>query len=397
MQESTLILVLNAGSSSLKFSLLALPQEHEILKGIAERLGETQSSFWVHFPEKKELELPPSAHLPEALSALKALLSRQNLSPRIAAIAHRVVHGGERFKNTTHLNGKVLDVLKSLIPLAPLHNPANIQGIEAALNEWPDLPQYAVFDTAFHQSMPKVAYRYALPSSLYTEDGIRRYGFHGSSHQFVSARLKTLDPHAAERVITAHLGNGCSMAAILNGKSVDTSMGMTPLEGLVMGTRCGDLDPGVVLYLLSQKGLSTKALNRLLNKESGLLGLSGLSNDVRSLDRARQEGHTGAALALEIFAYRAAKAAAALCVGLGGLDCLVFTGGIGENSAWVRERIVAHLGFLGLLLDPELNFGCQGQEARISLHEQPAVWVIPTQEERMIARESFEKMKAENK
>lgn len=397
MQATTLILVLNAGSSSLKFSLLEMPHETEILKGMAERLGETQSRFMVHYPELKELELPPTAHVSDALVALKALLSRQHLSPRIGAIAHRVVHGGERFKNTTHLNGEVLDVLKSLIPLAPLHNPANIQGIEAALAEWPDLPQYGVFDTAFHQTMPKLAYRYALPTALYTEDGIRRYGFHGTSHQFVSGRLRQLSPQTGERVITAHLGNGCSMAAILNGKSVDTSMGMTPLEGLVMGSRCGDLDPGVLLYLLTQKGLSPNAVNRLLNKESGLLGLSGLSNDVRSLDRARQEGHTGAALALEIFAYRAAKAAAALCVSLGGLDSLVFTGGIGENAAWVRERIVAHLGFLGLVLDPELNQGCMGHEARISLHEHPAIWVIPTQEERMIARESFEKMKAENK
>lgn len=397
MHEPTLILVLNAGSSSLKFSLLEMPAETEILKGLAERLGEPQSRFQVKFPEKKELELPAQAHLPEALAALKTLLTRQHLSPRISAIAHRVVHGGERFKNTTRLNPEVLAVLKDLIPLAPLHNPANIQGIEAALAEWPDLPQYGVFDTAFHQTMPKVAYRYALPTELYRKDAIRRYGFHGTSHHFVSARLKALHPQGAERVITAHLGNGCSMAAILAGKSVDTSMGMTPLEGLVMGTRSGDLDPGVVLFLLEQKGMSPAQVNRLLNKESGLLGLSGLSNDVRSLDQARQEGHTGAALALEVFAYRAAKAAAALCVSLGGLDSLAFTGGIGENAAWVRERIVAHLGFLGLVLDPEKNSFCQGQEARISLHEHPAVWVIPTQEERMIARESYDRMKAEEK
>lgn len=388
-------LVLNAGSSSLKFCLLSLPDETEQLKGLAERLGEAESCLKLTLPEPCELPLPAHAGHAEALQALQAYLEHTSLSQDLSAIAHRVVHGGEDFKQTTRLTPELQVRIRDLIPLAPLHNPANLAGVEAAIQAWPDLPQYAVFDTAFHQSMPQHAYLYALPQDLYREQGIRRYGFHGTSHAYISSRLRALQPDKSRRILSAHLGNGCSMAAILDGQSVDTSMGMTPLEGLVMGTRSGDLDPGVLLFLLEQLKYSAADLNRLLNKQSGLLGLSGFSNDVRSLDLARQQGNEQAQLALEIFAYRAAKAAAALMVALGGLDILAFTGGIGENAAWLRQRIVAHLNYLGLQIDPDLNAACRSQELCLSPACEPAVWVIPTQEERMIAREAYAQMKVE--
>lgn len=397
MSDAIGILVLNAGSSSLKFSLIQWPHEQEIFKGLAERLGEAESTLRLQAPEILSLPLPSGATHEGALQALQLVLERYTGQFSLAAIAHRVVHGGEHFKTTARLSADMLQTLEKLSHLAPLHNPANLAGIRAATTAWPGLPQYAVFDTAFHQGMPASAYLYALPQELYREHGIRRYGFHGTSHAYVSARLRELLPgSASHRLITAHLGNGCSMAAILDGRSVDTSMGMTPLEGLVMGTRSGDLDPGVLLFLLEQCQYSPAQLNQLLNKKAGLLGISGLSNDVRSLLQAKAEGHAGARLALDIFTYRAAKAAAVLAVPLGGLDALVFTGGIGENAAPIRQQIVAQLGFLGLQLDPQRNAALQGAEGCISTPGGPSVWVIPTQEERMMAREAYSCMKAEH-
>jgi acetate kinase len=380
------ILVLNAGSSSLKFVVLELTSEIEIVKGLAERLGEPEAILQCHLNTKMRLELPARAGIHQALSCVGAYLNTLQLGSELMGIGHRVVHGGEHFQETTALTPAVLKQLKDISCLAPLHNPANIAGIEAALHNWPDLPHFAVFDTAFHQTMPEVAYRYALPEIYYTQKDIRRYGFHGASHSYVASRVRDLlGEKACRRVISAHLGNGCSLAAIKNGKSVDTSMGFTPLEGLVMGTRCGDLDPGVLLYLLQEQQMSPKDLNHLLNKESGLLGLSGLSNDFRSLIQAREAGHAGAALALDVFTYRAAKGIAALCMPLGGLDTLVFTGGIGENASWARQRILEHLAYLGLDCDPIKNENCK--EGPISHSESPSAWVIPTREELMIARQ----------
>ncbi|PIQ25337.1 acetate kinase [bacterium (Candidatus Blackallbacteria) CG17_big_fil_post_rev_8_21_14_2_50_48_46] len=398
MHQAAAILVLNAGSSSLKFSLLRLSDQTELLKGLAERLGEENPQIKFQAPEEKIVKLPPNARHAQALEHLHQEWGPLSEQVDLISIGHRVVHGGERFQEPTPINVEVIAHLKDLIPLAPLHNPANLAGIEAALHNWPEVPQFAVFDTAFHQTLPEIAYRYALPESYYRDHAIRRYGFHGISHRYVSERLKAcVSSEQTRRIISAHLGNGCSLAAIYEGVSCDTTMGFTPLEGLMMGTRSGDLDPGILLYLLDSQNMSHAELNRLLNKTSGLLGLSGLSNDVRSLIEAMQAGHAGAKLALEIFAYRTAKAIAALCVPLKGLDTLIFTGGIGENAAWLREKIIGHLGFLGLEINLEKNANCQAQESCISLTHAPGAWVIPTREEWMIAKECALALEKEDK
>ena len=302
-----------------------------------------------------------------------------------------MVHGGERFTASVLVDDEVIAAIRSFIPLAPLHNPHNLAGIEAVRAARPDLPQVAVFDTAFHHTMPPRAYRYAVPEEWYARYGVRRYGFHGTSYRFVSARAATLlgRPLGELRLVTAHLGNGCSLAAVRDGVSVDTTMGLTPMEGLVMGTRSGDIDPGVFGYLAERAGLSVGQLTDMLNTASGLAGLSGVGNDMRAVESAAAGGNERARLALEVFVHRLAKAIAGMVVGLDRLDALVFTGGIGENSVTVRGRVLARLAFLGLAEDPRAN-ARHGRDTggRISPDGPVLALVVPTDEELMIARDT---------
>ena len=307
-----------------------------------------------------------------------------------------MVHGGERFSDSVLVDEEVLDAIRTFSRLAPLHNPANLAGLEAVAQARPGLPQVAVFDTAFHQTMPPAAYRYAVPQEWYTRHAVRRYGFHGTSYRFVSERAATLlgrppagHPPAALRLVVAHLGNGCSAAAISGGQSVDTTMGLTPMEGLVMGTRSGDVDPGLLGYLAEQTGRSAADLTDALDTRSGLLGLSGTSNDMRAISEAAERGDERARLALDVFVHRLAKAIAGLAASLGGLDALVFTAGIGENSVVIRGRVLARLGFLGLAEDPAAN-AAHGRATggRISRPGPVQALVVPTDEELMIARDT---------
>ena len=363
------ILALNAGSSSLKYRLFRMTAEVEevLAEGAAERVD-------------------GAAVLP---AAQKAIAQCRPLG--IDAVGHRLVHGGAKFQEPTRITPEVLDALRGLRELDPLHNPTEVALIEAAQNLLPDVPAFALFDTAFHRTLPEVAYRYALPMDLSERLGLRRYGFHGLSHRFVSERLLQCLGRAASGtwLITCHLGSGASVCALRDGRSVDTSMGLTPLEGLVMGTRSGDIDPGLLLYLLRTQNMTPKQLDDLLNQGSGLKGLSGGTGDVRDLEQAASGGDAYAELALEIFAYRVRKYLGAYASILGGLDAVAFTGGIGEHSAAMRQRICRGMEFLNLRLDAGHNQTATGKEAaQISVDNGPiSVWVIPTDEERQIARE----------
>jgi acetate kinase len=306
----------------------------------------------------------------------------------VKAVGHRIVHGGEVFKSTVVITDEVIAEIEKCSKLAPLHNPANLLGLRIATSQFPDLPQVGVFDTSFHQTMPEHAYLYAVPMSLYREHGVRRYGFHGTSYRYITSKASALlgKPLEETAFVCAHLGNGASATAILGGKSVDTTMGLTPLEGSVMGTRSGDIDPGVIGYLGSELGLDVAGVMDILNKKSGLLGLSEISSDCRELQEAAAAGDKAAELALEIFSYRLAKHIAALTVGLGRLDALLLTGGIGENSAYVRAKVIKRLGFLGLTLDEEANKACtRGKAGPITVEGSVPALVINTDEELMIA------------
>ncbi|MCH8551431.1 MAG: acetate kinase [Natronospirillum sp.] len=389
---ASMILVLNSGSSSLKFSIFNSADQTEPVSGLAENLGQPDARLTVRSADGKTSRELPGADHQVALEALVAALSERGFSPEHwLAAGHRVVHGAESFSASVRVTEDIVQRIDDISHLAPLHNPANLEGIRALSRLLPDLPQVAVFDTAFHQTIPAAAYTYALPYHLYEDHGIRRYGFHGTSHRYVSSeavRLLQLEPDH-HRVITAHLGNGCSACAVKNGQSLDTTMGMTPLEGLVMGTRSGDVDPSIHLFLHERTGMNLAEITGLLNRESGLLGISGLSNDMRTLLAAAEDGHARAELAIEVFCYRLARGISSLLVATGGLDALVFTGGIGENAAGVRERTVYHLGWLGLNLDvtANLNHG-RYQQGIISTTQEPAVLVIPTREEWMIAQDT---------
>ncbi|WP_404394762.1 acetate kinase [Pseudoalteromonas phenolica] len=389
---SSHVLVLNCGSSSLKFAIIDTVSGDELLSGLAERLGEQDPQIKYKFNGDKQLiALSPNDAHQTAIAKLVELVKQLQLDSSLIAVGHRVVHGGEHFTKSALITPDVIEAITRTSSLAPLHNPANLLGIEAAQSAFSHLPQIAVFDTAFHQSMSPEAFLYALPYTLYKQNGIRRYGFHGTSHAFVSAEaIKTLKlEETNSKVISAHLGNGCSVTAIKNGKSVDTSMGMTPLEGLVMGTRSGDIDPGIFNYLTEQLNYSAKQIDTLLNKESGLLGISELSNDCRTIEESAADGHQQAALALDIFCYRLAKQIAAFVVPLGGLDALIFTGGIGENSDVIRAKVVAHLSFLGLEIDNDKNLAARfGSEGVITKQTSPCAIVVPTNEEWMIANDA---------
>ncbi len=370
------VLVLNAGSSSLKFALTDTAARRHLVRGRVERVGEA-GSFLVLGGKT----LPVDA--PDHHRALAAALRHADLEA-FQAVGHRVVHGGS-IRESRLIDEALIRRIEALVPLAPLHNPANLEGIRAAKAQFPDLPQVAVFDTAFHQTLPPEAYRYALPRDL-AEAGLRRYGFHGISHAYVSERAAELlgRPLAELKLVTLHLGNGASATAVRGGESVDTSMGFTPLEGLVMGTRPGDLDPGLVLELVRRKGL--EETERILNHASGLLGLSGRSRDLRDLHRAAKAGDAAAREALSVYVYRIAKYVGAYAAALGGIDALVFTAGVGENDPWIRAEVVARLGFLGFALDPEKN----ARHGPIITREgaAPVALVVPTDEEQKIALET---------
>jgi acetate kinase len=385
------ILVINAGSSSLKFALVNEQQEQFPIQGLAERLGSNEAMLhWQQNGEKHSQSISHASHT-EALAQLLPLVEKV-AGGKITGVGHRVVHGGEDFTAACLIDQKTLAAINANTPLAPLHNPANLQGITAVSELYPNLPQVAVFDTAFHQSMPAKAYRYALPEELYRKHGVRRYGFHGTSHQYVSTQAAKLAGLAVDNSswLIAHLGNGCSSCAVLNGHSVDTSMGMTPLEGLVMGTRSGDVDPNLHGHLARTLGWSLSDIDRMLNQDSGLLGLSGLSNDMRQLEAARADGHAGATLAIDVFCYRLAKSLAALSCALPNLDGLVFTGGIGENSELIRAKTVAQLGLLNLSIDSDANANCiRGKAGPIHQFSSRRILVVPTNEERQIAIEAL--------
>lgn len=394
MQKSSLVLVLNCGSSSLKFAIIDPRCGRELVSGIGEALGQPDCRVkWTLNGEKLAKNLPAKSDHRAVIQFLvgEILDQEPSLKSQLLAIGHRVVHGGEKFSHSVLIDAPVTEAIRECCALAPLHNPAALVGIEAAGNAFPELPQVAVFDTAFHQTIPRHAFIYALPYALYRDHGIRRYGMHGTSHRYVAARAAEMLNLAFNEanIISAHLGNGASITAIRDGKSVDTSMGLTPLEGLVMGTRSGDVDPGLLMHLGAHLDYSMKQLNELLNKQSGLLGISELSNDCRELEQAAETGHTGAILALEIFCYRLAKYIAAYYVPLIDVDALVFTGGIGENSSLIRDKVLTHLRGLGYRVDPERNLQARfGEEGGIHMENTPAVLVIPTNEEWVIARDA---------
>lgn len=389
------ILVINAGSSSLKFAVFEPLQQKLRLSGIAERIGKENARFTSQSEDKtKHVQDGLIATHRAALTKVLGLIASQLGTDTLTGIGHRVVHGGEHFRESVIINDEILTKIRSCNHLAPLHNPANLVGIEALQEQLPTLPQVAVFDTAFHQSIPPAAYTYALPTSLYQQHGLRRYGFHGTSHRYVA--MKTADllnkPLHELNLISAHLGNGCSATAIKQGKSVDTTMGLTPLEGLVMGTRSGDVDPGLLLHLNSALSYSTEDLNELLNRKSGLLGISGLSNDMRALLAAQEQGHQKASLAIEVFCYRLAKAIASLAVPAYPVDALIFTGGIGENAAYVRNKVCQQLAVLGIAADVTANQNHgRDQCGQISADScKIKVVVVPTNEELLIAMDTNE-------
>ena len=382
------VLVINCGSSSIKYALIDADPQAPRLAGLAERLGSSDARLKGKDSAGESFTQPlPNADHADALNAIL-----QRLEGRVpGAVGHRIVHGGEHFTQAALIDDSVIEAIETTAALAPLHNPTNLAGIAATRKVFPDLPQVAVFDTAFHQTLPPRAYRYALPEALYTEHGIRRYGFHGTSHAFVSQRAGELSGRGAGGWLTAHLGNGCSTAAVWNHQSLDTSMGLTPLEGLVMGTRSGDVDPGLHAHLHRQLGWSLDEIDDVLNKQSGLLGLSGLTNDMREVEEQAVAGHPAAKLALDVFCYRIAKSLAALSCALPKLDGVIFTGGIGENSPIVRREVLALLPHFGFSLDEASNEATiRGKESKLDSagHQGPEVWVIPTDEEGRIAMET---------
>jgi acetate kinase len=383
---SGVVLVLNSGSSSVKFALITADTGERVWGGLAEKVGTAGAVLHVlHPPDATEEEALPDG---SRSAVIARILDR---APALLGAGHRVVHGGDRFSASVLIDDEVIAAIRSFAPLAPLQNPADLEGIETIRAAQPGLPQVAVFDTAFHQTMPPAAYRYAVPEEWYTRHGVRRYGFHGTSYRFVAERAAALLGKRPDevRLVTAHLGNGCSAAAIRDGVSVDTTMGLTPLEGLVMGTRSGDVDPGVFGYMAGQTGQSAEELTDVLNKRSGLLGLSGASNDMRTVQDAAARGDERARLALEVFVHRLAKAIAGLVTSLERLDAVVFTGGIGEQSAVVRSLVLARLGFLGLAEDPEANAAHgRATSGRISRPAPVQALVVPTDEELMIARDT---------
>ena len=392
------IIVLNCGSSSIKYQLFDMTKNTVLSKGVVEKVG-LHGSFikCERFDgDKTQLVGEILDHQTGIEYILGILTSKKhgvlNSFSEIDAVGHRVVLGGEEFDKSAFINDYVVQKIEESAALAPLHNPANLKGIYAMQSLLPDVPQVATFDTAFHQTMPEKAYMYAIPYALYKKYRIRRYGFHGTSHLYVSRRACEVvgADFEKQRVITCHLGNGASIAAIMNGKSVDTSMGLTPLEGLIMGTRSGDIDPGALMYIMKREGLDVQTADSLLNKHSGMLGLSGISSDMREITQAAfDQNNERAKLSLEMYAYRVKKYIGAYTAAMGGVDIVVFTGGIGENAFQVRAAICKDMEFLGMDFDPELNFEVRGKEHTISKPgSRVKLMIIPTNEELVIARDT---------
>lgn len=381
----------------MKYQLINREKRKVLAKGLLEKIGEINSSQVHHIGGKVVKKQDEVANYEEGLRSILALLLDEKRgvikdASEISVVGHRVVHGGEDFFHSVLIDDEVIKTIKSYISLAPLHNPPNLAGIKAARSLLPDVPQVAVFDTAFHQTLPEKAFLYALPYQYYDEYKIRRYGFHGTSHRYIAERAaKCLKKPLKElKIITCHLGNGCSITAIDKGKSIDTSMGFTPLEGLVMGTRCGDVDAAAVLFLMEKENFTTAQMDNLLNKQSGLLGISGISNDLRKVQKWVVKGDQRAKLALEVFAYRIKKYIGAYSAVLGGLDALIFSAGIGENEANIRDKVCQGLEFLGVYLDKKKNRARSKASRFISTESSPAkILVIPTNEEEMIAEETW--------
>ena len=390
------VLVVNCGSSSIKYQLYRMPEGSVISKGFVERIGQPDAALEHRFDDEvRRVKCRIADHEEGMALILETLVGSDGVLSdvrEIAAVGHRVVHGGEEFTGSVCITQEVIESIERFSDLAPLHNPPNLTGIRAAMRKLPDVPQVACFDTAFHATIPEVAYTYALPYELYEKFGVRRYGFHGTSHRYVARRAaQLLGKHKYEiNCITAHLGNGCSITAVREGRSVDTSMGLTPLEGLVMGTRSGDFDPAILFYL-AERGYDMASLNKLCNKQSGLLGVSGESNDMRTLIEKAETGNQRARLAIDIFSYRIKKYVGMYAAVLGRVDALVFTGGIGENAAHVRATACEGLEVLGLAVDADLNRQIIGRrEGLISTPKsRTKVLVIPTDEEAAIAADTY--------
>lgn len=388
------ILVINAGSSSLKYQFIDIDTKQVLAKGLCERIGiDGKLTQKVSGRDNFVREDAMKDHSDAIRMVIEALTDKEvgviSDMKEIDAVGHRVVHGGEIFSGSVMIDDAVMDALQQCVPLAPLHNPANIIGIEACAKIMPDVPQVGVFDTAFHQTMPQKAYMYALPYEMYEKHKIRRYGFHGTSHKYVSGRVAEILGKNPEdlKIITLHLGNGSSITAVDGGKSVDTSMGFTPLAGVTMGTRCGDIDPAIVTFLMENEGLDAKGVDALMNKQSGVFGISGLSSDFRDLEGA-MDTDPKAKLALDMFAYSVKRYVGAYAAAMGGVDAIVFTAGIGENTALMRAAITEGLEFMGIKIDPELN-KVRGEERDISAADATVkTLVIPTDEEMMIAMDT---------
>lgn len=399
------VLVINAGSSSLKYQLIDVDTKDVIAKGLVDRIGISDSNV-IYKPAMGKTGFAVVRDVKDHTEAIRLVIDAM-LDPvngviksmdEIDAVGHRVVHGGEKFTAPVLINDAVMETIETLTDLAPLHNPANMMGIRACREIMPNAPMVAVFDTAFHQTMPAEAYIYALPYDAYTDNMVRRYGFHGTSHNYVSkVAVEMLGKPAEEtKIVTCHLGNGSSIAAVKGGKCIDTSMGLTPLEGVPMGTRCGDIDPAIVLYLMKKLNLNVNEMDAYLNKKSGVLGISGVSSDMRDIEAAAKQGNERAELALATLAYKVKKYIGAYVAAMDGVDAIVFTAGVGENAANIRERIISGLGYLGVVPDYELNSNCpRGQNVEISKPESSVkVFVIPTDEEMMIATQTAELVKA---
>ena len=393
------ILVLNCGSSSIKYALYNMDDSSVMTSGGAERVGLDGAFVKVKLPsgEKKQIMHDIPEHT-EGVKFIFSLLTDPEIGvikslDEIDAVGHRMVHGGEKFAKSVVITPEVIDAFKACSDLAPLHNPANLKGVDAVSELMPGLPQVGVFDTAFHQTMPPKAYLYAVPYELYEKYGVRRYGFHGTSHRYVSARALEFLGMKAEgtKVVTAHIGNGGSLAAVVDGKCVDTSMGLTPLEGVMMGTRSGDIDAGAVTFIQKKLGLDADGVSNLLNKQSGIAGLTGLSSDMRDIENAAKSGNERAIIAEDSYFYRVKKYIGAYAAAMGGIDVLVFTAGVGENQTSMREAACEGLEFMGVKLDKEVNARTRGEEAVISTPDSRVkVVVIPTDEELMIASDTRE-------
>ena len=391
------ILVINAGSSSLKYQLIDMETEKVMAKGLCERIGidgHLKHSPLVGDKPVFNEDIPLPTHAEAIAAVIEKLTSEEygvvSSMKEIDAVGHRVVHGGEKFASSVLITDEVMAALEECTPFAPLHNPANITGINACREVMGDVPMVGVFDTAFHQTMPGKAFMYAVPYEYYENDGIRRYGFHGTSHRFVSGHCAEVMGRPAEelKLISCHLGNGSSICAIDGGKCVDTSMGFTPLVGLPMGTRCGDLDPGAMQFIMNKHNIGIDDMLTILNKKSGVLGISGVSSDFRDLDKAAEEGNERAQLALDMFHYWVAKVVGSYVAAMNGVDAIIFTAGVGENSSYTRAAICEYFGYLGVKIDPEAN-AKRGQDIMISTPDSKVkVYVLPTNEELVIARDT---------